>query len=177
MFIANKSESDTFASRTKALEPIRIISISKINTMIKSLPTIQGGARLPSRTCIRPTFSLHAFKKDAEKSGIHDPSGPVGEWGSGNAKSKQQFQAQEEKFAREQQHMAAENIRAEQRLGGHSPGHTTVNKIAAVDAEFQEVAKEKAADDEYAHMGRLEKLFMEAKGVLYSWLKTGVEPL
>ena len=34
-----------------------------------------------------------------------------------------------------------------------------------------------ASDDEWEHMSRPQKWWMDAKALLYSWLKTGVEPL
>jgi hypothetical protein len=34
-----------------------------------------------------------------------------------------------------------------------------------------------ASDDEWAHMSRPQKWWMEARALLYSWLRTGVEPL
>lgn len=34
-----------------------------------------------------------------------------------------------------------------------------------------------ASDDEWEHMSRPQKWWMEAKALLYSWLRTGVEPL
>lgn len=111
-----------------------------------------------------------------DRSGIHDPAGPVGGWGAGEKKSQQERVAQEDSFKLQEREVANQMMRSEQR-SGHQAGHAIVGDRAhLVSRELQEMEDEKA-DEEYSHMGRVQKWIMEAKGALYAWLKTGVEPL
>lgn len=137
----------------------------------RPLVTPQRVAPRKSRTSVH----VSAFKKDG-KSGIHDPSGPAGSHGTGEMKARRERLAQEEGFQLNEQEIVKEDNRAEQRAGNHLPGHAGVNKVAAVNAELQEMAEEKA-NEEYENMSKVQKWLMEAKNALYSWLKTGVEPL
>jgi hypothetical protein len=123
---------------------------------------------------------VQAFHKD-ERSGIHDPAGPAGSWGQGERVSRREHAAQEESFQRQGAALGAEDARAERRHGSHPAGHVGgLDRQRQVGAEMAEVAEERAdaaADEEYSHMGRLQKWALEAKAWLYAWLKTGVEPL
>lgn len=106
-------------------------------------------------------------------SGIHDPAGPTGSWGAGEGNARKEKLAQEQAFGIQKKDVASEALRSEQR-SGHSPGHVSVSKVAAVDNEMEEMADEKA-DEEYSHMGRIQKWIMEVKAALYSWLRSGLE--
>lgn len=125
---------------------------------------------------IRKTATyVNAFKKDG-KSGIHDPSGPGGgSWGDGERKARQEKIAQEESFRVGKDDLTRKDIRSEQKIGNHPPGHSAVDRPAAVSKEMEEMADEKA-DEEYAHLSKSQKKLMELKNALYNYLKTGYEP-
>lgn len=123
----------------------------------------------------RHATTVYAFKK-GEKSGIHDPAGPTGSWGTGEGIARKERKAQEENFVRQEHNLAQTDTRAEVRKGEHPPGHSSVNRPEVVSHQLQEMADE-AADEEYSHMGRLQKWFMELKAMLYEWTRGGVEPL
>lgn len=132
----------------------------------------------PSRQCPRPkrrVCLVYAFKK-GERSGIHDPAGPTGSWGAGESVARRERKAQEQEFVNEERKLEAEDARAENRSGNHVVGRSTVDRPVAVNSEMQEIADE-VADEEYSHMNRLQKWFMELKAALYEWTKSGVEPL
>lgn len=130
------------------------------------------GAPRPARRTVSPVFA----SKKGGRGGIHDPAGPTGSVGAGEANARKEQLAQEESFRVAGQHLAAEDLRSSQRAGGHAPGSAGVDRIAAASAELREIDEERA-QEEWDHMGRVDKWFMEAKNLLYSWLKTGVEPL
>ena len=78
--------------------------------------------------------------------------------------------------------------RSDQKHHKKGPGHISNVPRDRIDNEIEEVESEAqsevqegkaqyASDEEYAHMGRLQKWFMEAKATLYEFLKSGVEPL
>lgn len=125
----------------------------------------------PKHVSVKP----HSGKRDGQ-SGIHDPAGPQNSWGAGEARARQERLAQEEGFRLSEQNLSDEDARADQRVGNHGPGHVGVNRVAAVDSQLKEIAGERS-DDEWEHMPKTQKWFMELKNALYSWLKTGVEPL
>jgi hypothetical protein len=131
-----------------------------------------------SRRVYRPKRHIcvvYAFKK-GERSGIHDPAGPTGSWGAGESVARRERKAQEQEFVNEERKLEAEETRAESRSGNHVVGRSTVDRQVAVGSEMQEIADE-VADEEYSHMNRLQKWFMELKAALYEWTKSGVEPL
>jgi hypothetical protein len=128
-----------------------------------------------SRPGRKTSAVVYSFKKDGN-SGIHDPSGPSGSWGAGEGKSRQERMAQEESFRVGKEDLDRKDIRSDQKLGHHPPGHSAVDRPAAVAKELQEMEEEKA-DDEYAHLGGVQKKLMKVKNALYSFLKSGYEPL
>ena len=142
--------------------------------MVQQLLASSRPLATPRCTC-RRTVVVQAFKKDG-RSGIHDPAGPAGSWGAGESKARQERRAQEQSFQLDEQHLANTDNRSDQRAGNHLPGHAGVDRVAAVNAELAEMAEEKA-NEEYENMPKAQKWLMEAKNALYSWLKTGVEPL
>jgi hypothetical protein len=119
--------------------------------------------------------AVNAFKKDG-KNGIHDPAGPAGSWGAGENKARLERQAQEEGFRVENEDLHKKDIRADQKSGHHPPGHSTVDRPAAVSKELKELDEEKA-DEDYEHLSKIQKKLMEVKNALYSFLKSGYEPL
>lgn len=110
------------------------------------------------------------------KNGIHDPAGPTGSWGAGDANSRKERLAQEESFRVGKEDLTKKDIRSDQKKGNHVPGHAAVDRPAVVSKELEEMAEEKA-DEEYEHMSEVQKKSMELKNVFYNFLKTGYEPL
>ncbi|KAI3426270.1 hypothetical protein D9Q98_008645 [Chlorella vulgaris] len=129
-------------------------------------------------------------------SGIHDPIG----WGQRGGAVKPHETGMEEAAHLEAAHLAAETKRTEKL----QPGGAGVNRREAAQREILEVQREKGqaqapaqekvqaveqateqaqpreasqSDDEWEHMPAPKKWLMEAKALLYSWLRTGVEPL
>ena len=106
--------------------------------------------------------------------------------GSGERLAKP-HQAGQEEAAR----LRAADLEAQSRRSEHAGGHAVSasgvagaareaaarTELSEVAGERAEAAAEAAADEEYSHMGRVQKWLMEAKAALYAWLKTGVEPL
>lgn len=160
---------------------------------MRHVAIIQSSPNLAPRGLItrpgRRSTTVYAFKKDG-KSGIHDPAGPGSSWGSGEGKARQEKMAQEEGFRVGKEDLVAKDIRSDQKKGSHLPGHSAVDRPAVVSAELQEMAQEKVeeiaekadeelkkADEEYEHMSKTQKWWMELKNALYSFLKSGYEPL
>ena len=140
-------------------------------------PANPGAVRhaMPRRHIHTPLASRHG-----ERSGIHDPAGPTGSWGQGERIARKEQAAQEEAFGVRGAALEAQEVRSEHRQGAHPPGHAHVDRAAAVRKEMGEMGQEKAdaaADEEYSHLSRLQKWFLELKGALYAFLKTGWEPL
>jgi hypothetical protein len=120
----------------------------------------------------RPIFTVYADGKN----GIHDPAGPIGSWGAGDANARKERLAQEESFRVGKEDLTKNDIRSDQKKGKHIPGHAAIDRPAVVSKELEEMAEEKA-DEDYEHMSEVKKKSMELKNVLYNFLKTGYEPL
>ena len=74
-------------------------------------------------------------------------------------KARQERQAQEEGFRVGKEDLDRKDIRSDQKIGAHLPGHAAVDRPAAVSAELKELADEKA-DEEYEHMSKFQKWWM-----------------
>ncbi|PSC70467.1 hypothetical protein C2E20_6157 [Micractinium conductrix] len=124
---------------------------------------------------------VHASRQEGSpnngRSGIHDPPG----WGQRGNAPKSMEAGLEQQRQLQAQHLGSAQKRSSQ--AAH-PGGVGIDRFGAANKEILEVEKEKAgmreesaSDDEWAHMSKPLKWWMEAKAVLYSWLRTGVEPL
>ncbi|KAL4438239.1 hypothetical protein ABPG77_010600 [Micractinium sp. CCAP 211/92] len=132
-----------------------------------------------ARRAARPTRSVIFSALGKQGPGhIHDPVG-IGQQG-GAVKPLQEAQEQ-------QRHMQAAALEAEQQKQAARPGSASLDRFEAANKEIQQVEQEKAgmreesqSDDEWAHMSRPKKWCVGQQGrgaALYSWLRTGVEPL
>lgn len=110
------------------------------------------------------------------KSGIHDPAGPIGSWGAGDANARKERLAQEESFRVGKENLTKKDIRSDQKKGNHVSGNAAIDRPAVVSKELEEMAKEKD-DEDYEHMSEVQKKSMELKNVFYNFLKAGYEPL
>lgn len=135
------------------------------------------GASAPRTATARARVVVYSRKEGSNTSGIHDPVG----WGQRGGAVKPHEAGLEQQYQQQAAHLAAQQNRSDQVA---HPGAAAVNRHEAAQREILAVEQEKAvmreesvSDDEWAHMSAPQKWWMEAKAVLYSWLKTGVEPL
>jgi len=125
-----------------------------------------------------PTRHAHVYcqgrkQESGPTSGIHDPVVPSGGWGSGEKLAHRAQGAKEESFRESYEHLETEMNRREARLKKHGK-----MEDAPVSSRIK-AAADAAREEEYreTHPHGVKKLLLDVKSALYSWLKSGVEPL
>lgn len=116
----------------------------------------------------------HGRKQESgPTSGIHDPVVPSGGWGSGEKLAHRAQGAKEESFKASYEHLETEVNRRDARLKKHEKVEE-----APVSSRIK-AAADAAREEEYreTHPHGVKKLLLDVKSALYSWLKSGVEPL
>lgn len=153
-------------------------------TMITSTRThfpARGLSAVAPRRFVVAAASRQEGSKNKGQSGIHDSLG----WGQrGGAFKKFSSRSPKPHKAGQQRQMQAQAIGDQERSDQNAHRLEAANK-EIMDVEKEKVEKQKPAtqedlslsDDEWEHMSKPKKWWMEAKALLYSWLGTGVEPL
>jgi hypothetical protein len=98
---------------------------------------------------------------------------PSGGWGSGEKLAHRAQEAKEESFKASYEHLETEVHRRDERLKKHG-------KMEDVPVSSRiKAAADAAREEEYreTHPHGVKKLLLDVKSALYSWLKSGVEPL
>jgi hypothetical protein len=158
--------------------------------------------RARARLAVRA--SKDSSKGSGQRSGIHDPAGPAGSWGRGEATGHKHGAAEGDKNAVARGKLEGQERRSGPRAAGRAHG---LDRERAARHEFGEMEAERAAErapaaegvpvgapgsegssaagaeasdadtGEHPHLSAVERLWLKGKGALWTYTASGVEPL
>jgi hypothetical protein len=155
----------------------------------------RASARLaPAPPRARARLAVRASKDSSkgagQRSGIHDPAGPAGSWGRGEATGHKHGAAEDVKNAAARAKLSGQERRSSgaraagrahgldrERAARHEFGEMEAERAAERAPAAEENVEVEASDADAEHLSAVERLWLKGKEALWSYTASGVEPL